>query len=136
MRFCLMIGMLAVMAASFAYLDTASAADEDVKDVKGCMAFQNKVRGDLGKMASAKTPDWDEIQKETKNWVKVSESIGSFKPPKGDDASWKEQTDKYKVNVKAVDEAATKKSSEDLKKGLAAVQASCGGCHGKHKPKK
>jgi cytochrome c556 len=136
MRFCLMIGMVAVMAAGVSYFGTATAADDDVKDVKGCMAFQNNALPDLKEMLKKKEPQWDEVQKQTKAWVKVSESIGGFKPPRGDDKSWKEQTAKYVTNVAAVDKAAGKKDTDETKKGMAAVQASCGGCHSKHKPPK
>ena len=136
MRFCLFVGMVAVMAASVAYLGNASAADDDVKDVKGCMVFQNNTVPELTKMLKAKEPEWDDIQKQTKAWVKVSESIGGFKPPRGDEKSWKEQTVKYVTNVAAVDKAAGKKDTDETKKAMATVQASCGGCHSKHKPPK
>jgi cytochrome c556 len=136
MRLCLLIGMVAIMAASVSYLGSATAADDDVKDVKGCMAFQNNTLPDLKEMLKAKEPQWEEIQKTTKAWVKVSESIGGFKPPRGDEKSWKEQTTKYVTNVAAVDKAAGKKDTEEVKKGLATVGASCGGCHSKHKPLK
>jgi len=135
MRFSVKMAVAALLATAVAYLGSASAAD-DVKDVKGCMAFQNKVRGDLGKMAKSKDPKWEDIQKETKDWVKISESIGTFKPPKGTDDSWKEQTTKYLTNVKAVNAAAEKKDADGVSKGLATIGNSCGACHSQHRPKK
>jgi cytochrome c556 len=135
MRFSVKMAVAAVLVGAVAYFGSASAAD-DVKDVKGCMAFQNKVRGDLGKMVKSKDPKWDEVQKSTKDWVKVAESIGSFKPPKGTDDSWKEQTGKYLTNVKNVDAAAEKKDADGVSKGLATIMGSCAGCHSQHRPKK
>jgi len=135
MRFSVKMAVAALLTAAVAYFGSASAAD-DVKDVKGCMAFQNKVRGDLGKMVKAKDPKWDEVQKSTKDWVKIAESIGTFKPPKGTDDSWKEQTGKYLTNVKAVDAAAEKKDVDGVSKGLATIMGSCAGCHSQHRPKK
>jgi cytochrome c556 len=132
----LKIGLLAALAAGLAYLGGASAADEPkTKNVKGCMVFQNKVRGDLNKQVKAKDPKWEAIQKQTKDWVQISEELSTHKPPKGDDASWKEQTDKYQANVKAVDSAAEKKDADGVTKGLATIQNSCMGCHSKHRPK-
>ena len=137
MRFCLLIGMVAIMAASVSNLGTATAADDDVKDIKGCMAFQNNTAlPELKDMIKKTEPNWDEIQKQTKAWVKVSESLGGFKPPRGDEKSWKDQTAKYVTNVATVDKAAGKKDTDEVKKGLAAMGASCMGCHSKHRPPK
>ena len=54
--------------------------------------FQNKVRGDLGKQVKAKEVNWEGIQKQTEEWLQVAEDLGKNKPPKGEEASWKEQT--------------------------------------------
>jgi len=136
MRLSLKIGLLAALAAGVAYISGTSAADEPkTKNVKGCMAFQNKVRGDLGKQVKAKDPKWDDIQKQTKEWVQISQELGTHKPPKGDDKSWKDQTEKYQTNVKAVDDAAGKKDPDGVTKGLQTIGASCMGCHSKHRAK-
>ena len=135
MRFQFKLAVLAAVAVGVAYLGSAAARD-DIKDVKGCMAFQNKVRGPLGKQVKKDPVPWDEIQKETKEWVGVAETLGKQTPPKGTAESWKKQTDLYLANVKAVDAAAEKKDAAGVTKGLATIQASCGGCHGQHKPKK
>jgi cytochrome c556 len=134
MRFRVKMVVTALLATAVAYLGSASAADDEIKDVKGCMVFQNKIRGDIKTLA--KEGKWDEAQKETKSWVKVAESIGTFKPPKGTDESWKTQTTKYLANVKAVDSAAEKKDADGVSKALATIQNSCGACHGQHKPAK
>ena len=113
MRFPLKLAVLAAAALGVFYLGTAAADEsEKIKDVKGCMAYQNKVRGDLPKQLKARSPDWDAIQKETKDWVAVAETLGKQKPPKGTDDSWKTQTEKYLTNVKAVDDAAGKKDTD------------------------
>lgn len=135
MRFRLKVAVLAALAVGIAYLGSAQAAEDKLKDVKGCMAFQNKVRTDIGKQAKGKDVKWEDIQTQTAEWVKVAEDLGKNKPPKGDEKSWKEQTDKYLATVKAIHEAAEKKDSAGINKGLGTIGASCGGCHGKHKPK-
>jgi cytochrome c556 len=134
MRFNLKLAVVAAAALGVAYLGAAAA--EEIKDVKGCMAFQNKVRGDLPKQLKAKSPEWDAIQKETKDWVAVAETLGKQKPPKGTDDSWKTQTEKYLTNVKAVDAAAEKKDADAATKAVATIGMSCGACHSQHRPKK
>jgi cytochrome c556 len=130
-RFAVLLGLTA----GVAYLGSAYAAEGEIKDVKGCMAFQGKVRGSIGDL-SKKDPKWDEIQKETKGWVAMAEKIGELDPPKGDKKGWKVQTDKYLADVKRVDAAAEKKDSAALGKAMDTIKNECGMCHSKHKPAK
>jgi cytochrome c556 len=136
MRFQLKLAVLAAMVLGVAYLGTAAAKDDEIKDVKGCMAFQGKVRKDVPELLKAKDPNWEEVQKQTKDWVAMAETLGKQKPPKGSDESWKKQTDKYLGLVKDVDAAAHKKDLDGMKKGLGTVGMACGGCHSQHKPAK
>jgi cytochrome c556 len=131
------IAVVAAVAAGVAYLGTATADDETkLREIKGCMAFQNKVRGDINKQVKAKEPKWDEIAGQTKEWLKVAEDLGKNKPPMGTNESWKTQTDKYLTNVKAVHGAVEKKDADGTSKALATIGESCGGCHRNHKPAK
>jgi cytochrome c556 len=136
MRFQLKLALLVALVAGAAYLGTATAKEDEIKDVKGCMAFQGKVRKDVPELLKAKDPNWEDVQKQTKDWVAMAETLGKQKPPRGTDASWKTQTTKYLGLVKDVDAAAQKKDADGMKKGLATIGNSCGGCHGQHKPKK
>jgi cytochrome c556 len=136
MRFGLKLFLLVGLAAGVCYLGSANAQDEKKvkpENIKGCMAFQNKVRKDLA--AQAKKGNWDSIQMQTEEWKEVAKVLGSQKPPKGDEASWKELTGKYAATVESIDAAADKKDAAGLTKGLAGIGAMCQGCHGKHRPK-
>jgi cytochrome c556 len=138
MRFQLKLAVLAAVVVGVAYLGTAAAKDDDIKDIKGCMAFtKTKVaRDDLPARLKAASPEWDDIQKETKQWVGVAETLGKQTPPRGSGESWKKQTDKYLENVKAVDAAAQKKDAAAATKAVARIGSSCGSCHSQHKPAK
>jgi len=138
MRIQLKLAVLAAAALGVIYLGTAAADDatDKLKDVKGCMAFQGKVRKEVPDLLKASNPDWDKVQKETKDWVAMAETLGKQKPPKGSDESWKKQTDKYLGLVKDVDAAAEKKDLNGMKKGMGTIGMACGGCHSQHKPKK
>jgi cytochrome c556 len=136
MRFSWKSAVLAVAALGVALIGTAQAKDDEIKDIKGCMAFQGKVRKDVPDLIKAKEPDWSEVQKKTKDWVAMAETLGKQKPPKGTDESWKTQSAKYLALVKDVDASAEKKDLDGVKKGLGAVGMSCGGCHSQHKPAK
>ena len=84
----------------------------------------------------AKAKDWDGSAEKSKTWLVAAGDIGKNKPPLGDDKSWKEQTDKYLTNVKAVDEAVGKKDPDAVSKAIGTFNASCMACHGKHRPKR
>ncbi len=127
------LSILAALAAVVVYFGGANAADEKTLDVKACMKCQNMVRGGL--IPKKGEPNWEEASKKSKAWLNAAESIGKNAPPIGEKDSWKEQTGKYLTNVKAVDEAVTKKDAAAVSKSLATFGASCGGCHSKHKPK-
>lgn len=137
MRFQWKLAMLVALVAGGMYVGSAMAKDDEkIKDIKGCMAFQKKVREDLPTLIKAKDPNWDEIQKETKEWVGVAEILTKQTPPKGTAESWKRQTEKYLENVKAADAAAQKKDAAAATKALATIGVSCMGCHSQHRPKK
>jgi cytochrome c556 len=136
MRFQLKLAVLAAVVLGAAYLGTAAAKDDDIKDIKGCMAFQGKVRKDVPDLLKAKDPNWEEVQKQTKDWVAMAETLGKQKPPRGSDESWKKQSEKYLTTVKDVDSAAQKKDLDGMKKGLGMVGGSCMGCHSQHRPPK
>ncbi|MBO0698742.1 MAG: cytochrome c [Zavarzinella sp.] len=134
MRFSLKMGLLAVIAAGVAYLGSTAAAEEvKPENIKGCMVCQNKFRKEIG--AQAKKGNWESVQKQAKDWVDVAKVLGTQKPPKGDEKSWKDQTDKYLSSVQTIETAAEKKDADGVNKGLQTIGASCMGCHSKHRAK-
>jgi cytochrome c556 len=136
MRFSVKVVAIAVLTAVVAWMGgTNSSAEEKTLEIKACMKCQNTVRGELNKLAKAKEVNWDDASKKSKTWLAAANDMGKNKPPMGDEKSWKEQTEKYVTNVKAVDEAVGKKDATSLTKALGTFGASCGGCHSKHKPK-
>src|SRR5688572_14523522 len=105
MRFSVKVALLAALAGGLVYLGSpATAQEEKVKpeNIKGCMAFQNKVRKDIG--AQVKKGNWESVQKQTEEWLSVAKTLSTQKPPKGEEKSWKEMTDKYAATVKTIDE--------------------------------
>jgi len=128
------LSILAALAAVVVYFGGANAADEDKKpDCKAVMKTQNTIRGAI--LPKKGEPNWEEASKKSKTWLAAAEGLGKNEPPVGDKDSWKEQTGKYVTNVKAVDEAVTKKDAAAVSKALGTFSASCMGCHSKHKPK-
>lgn len=133
MRFSVKVLAVAAVAAAAVCIGDALAA-ETVK-IEECMKCQNSARTSLKKMAKEGKYDWEEASKSTKSWLDAAGDLAKNKPPLGDEKSWKEQTNKYVTNVKAVDSAVQKKDSAALGKAMGTFDSSCRDCHSKHKPK-
>jgi cytochrome c556 len=131
----LSVKLMAVAAVAAAALCLGNAPAAETVKISECMKCQNGARTGLKKMAKEGKYDWDEAAKSTKSWVEAAGDLAKNKPPLGDEKSWKEQTDKYLTNVKAVDGAVQKKDSTALGKAMGTFDSSCGACHSKHKPK-
>lgn len=137
MRSSLKPAVLAATIVGVCYLGAAAAEEEGkLKDIKGCMVFQGKVRKEIPDLLKLKNSDWNDVQKDTKDWVEMAKTLGQQKPPRGSEASWKTQTAKYLATVESIHAAAEKKNAAGVKKGMAAVGMSCSGCHAPHRPKK
>jgi cytochrome c556 len=127
------VAVAAAVAVALVYFAGANADEKAPQEIKVCMKCQNKARNAIG--AAAKKSEWDKASESSKTWLAAAGDMGKNKPPLGDEKSWKEQTEKYLTNVKAVDDAVGKKDADAVGKALGTFGASCGGCHSKHKPK-
>ena len=80
-----------------------------------------------------KNDKWDEVKKNAEVMKVYGETIGEFDPPKGDKASWKKMTEKYKEETADMFKAAEKKDAAGVDKVVKSIQNSCKGCHSAHK---
>ena len=107
-----------------------------VKQVMGKLTKgPNSLTATLGKDLQDDAPAWDDIQKDTKEFVKFADALGKNDPPKGEKDSWQKLTKAYAENAKAMDDAAQKK---DRKVALAAhnkLSTACMSCHDQHRKK-
>ncbi len=87
----------------------------------------------LDTQIKAESPDWDAIQKTTKDFVILGAALEKNDPPKGSKDSWKKQADKYYANAKALDDAAADKDVDKVKAAQKTIGASCKACHSAHR---
>jgi hypothetical protein len=109
-----------VCSAAFAY--SAGADDAPKYKIKDVMA--KCMKGGLCK----KVADGNASAEEKKELLDMFTALAANKPPKGDDASWKEYTGALLAAAKEA-HAGKDGAGDKLKKA-----ANCAGCHGKHKP--
>src|SRR5205085_145370 len=74
-------------------------------------------------------PDWAGIQESTAEYVKLTATLPTGTPSKGDKASWKRLAQAYFVNAKALDAAAKRKDRRGAAAVLGRIQNSCKACH-------
>ena len=128
-------GALLVAGAAF----VASAEDEKgatIKDVmnklhKGANSPLAQIRAEL----KSATPDWDKLQKQTKDFVILGAALAKNDPPKGDKGSWKMFADAYFQSAKALDDAAKAKDTATADAAQKRIVGSCKNCHTAHKGK-
>ncbi|MDR3634412.1 MAG: cytochrome c [Isosphaeraceae bacterium] len=139
MRFrVLLAGALAVVVAAVVAgrADADNAETPSIKQVmvklhKGANAPVGKLKGEL----KGEKPNWDTIQKQTKEIVVLSAALAKNEPSKGDAASWKKLSDEYFQDAKALDDAAQAKDLAAAKTAHGRLSASCKACHSVHKGK-
>lgn len=131
---------LAVLTAGLLLAAGAASAGNGLRPDKPKDISEIMKKGHAGKKAllnvignDLKAEKWDDVKKNTEVMKVYGETIGEFEPPKGDKASWKKMTDKYKEDTGAMFKAAEKKDAAGTEKHLKAIQNSCKGCHSAHK---
>jgi cytochrome c556 len=113
----------------------AVAAEPTIKEImtkahKGSNSLLANMRAEL----RADEPDWDEVQKDSKELVKLGTSLGKNKPPKGEQASWERLTSAYLNTAKSLESAAESKNKSAAQAALGKLTKSCKECHTAHRP--
>ena len=91
-------------------------------------AWENDWVGPTGRILSSAFTSLGMLAAELKNLVAAYRTMGKAKPPKGDDASWKEKCDKLLAGAEALASGAP----DGLAKYKEALN--CKACHSVHKP--
>jgi cytochrome c556 len=114
----------------------AVAADPTIKEIMTKAHKEGSgLLADVGKALREDEPDWDDIQKETKELVELGTALGKNDPPKGEKDSWERQTKGYLDKVKTLQAAAERKDKPASQAAFTKVRTSCGACHMAHRPK-
>ncbi len=79
-------------------------------------------------------PDWDAIQKKSKEYAEVLAFLPKNDPPKGDKKSWEKLAKDFLEDAKALDEAAKKKNAKGLVEASKKLGGKCDACHDAHQP--
>src|SRR4051812_21504229 len=140
MRKWFVLGAVALVVTSLAYQQSSRAgAQADTPTIKDVMNKLHKgANSPLGQLKGAlasDSPDWESIQKKTKDFVILGASLAKNDPPKGEKESWKTLSDSYFADAKALDDAAHAKDKAAAQAAQKKLSASCKSCHTAHKGK-
>jgi len=118
----------------------AGAADDKAPTIseimKKCNGGPKGLCAMIGKALQAKEPNWDEIQKESKELVECASSLPKNKAPKGDQASFEKLAKGYVDIAKDIQAAADKKEQKDAAAAQKKLTGTCMDCHKAHRPAK
>jgi hypothetical protein len=81
----------------------------------------------------AESPNWAEIQKTTKEFVKFGAALPKNEPPKGDPEAFRTLATSYYNTAKAIDEAAQKEDKQAAQAAFSKLTGLCKTCHAAHK---
>jgi cytochrome c556 len=122
--------LFAVVAGAIAADDKHPSIDEIMKKVNNAKTGLHKKVGEGLKSAA---PNWDEMQKQMKDYTKLCSSLCKNDPPKGDKASWEKLCKAYAEEAKKLQEAVDKKDKDAANKAHKALSKSCKACHDAHR---
>jgi cytochrome c556 len=139
-KWTIMAALAAFVVASAATPGRVGAADDKVPTVEEIMQKVNKGKGALHAQVKealqSGKPDWDAVQKMTKQYSALADFLGKNDPPQGDKGSWEKLTKAYSEKAKKLDEAAQKKDTSETQTAVRTLQGACMGCHRVHRPMK
>jgi hypothetical protein len=135
-RFACMVTVVALVVAAALVTSQAGAGDDaaTIKDIMG--KLHKGAKSPLAKLKTqlkSGSPDWAEVQGETKDFVILGAALAKFDPPRGESSAYKGLATKYYENAKALDTAAQKKDTATATAALSKISASCKECHSAHK---
>jgi hypothetical protein len=127
-----------VLLAGLAWAVNGSGAGEEkdpsikaimTKAHKGGNSLLATVRKDL----MSDETNWADVQKKTKELVKLGTALGKNEPPRGDKESWAKLTGAYVENAKALDAAVGKQQKDEALKEQMKLAGRCMECHKAHR---
>ncbi len=79
-------------------------------------------------------PNWETVQKQSKEYLTLAEALAKNDPPKGDKKSWVKLAKEFAEEVKSLDDAAKKKNAKGLLEASKKLGGKCDACHDAHQP--
>jgi hypothetical protein len=116
---------------------SASADPDKPPSIKEVMGKLNKgpdcVKSVLTKELKADPPNWQAIQKQSKEYVQGTEALEKATPKKGDKESWTKLTKAYHESAVALETAAQSKDKNAAVAANTKLGTSCMSCHREHR---
>jgi cytochrome c556 len=119
---------------AFTINPTGAANMLSVKEIMGRLNKRDtSLLPTLGRELKQPQPAWDEIQRHTKEFADLAQTLSKNDPPRGQKDSWEKLTKEYAQNAKSMDEAASRKDQKGAQMAHAKLAAACKSCHDAHR---
>jgi hypothetical protein len=97
---------------------------------KGQTALTPTIKHEL----QAATPNWPDIQRQSREYVTLATALGGIAPPMGDRNSWQTLTKQYGRAAEALNDAVGRKDKQAALAAHGLLTRSCQTCHRQHRP--
>jgi hypothetical protein len=87
----------------------------------------------VGQALAAEQPDWETIQKQTREYAQLAAEFGKSDPPKGSKESWTKLTATFAGSAAELDRAAHAKDRGAALQAREEIAGSCMACHRQHR---
>ena len=137
MKSWIVVAMVALVSVGAASMASFVADEPDTEAImKGLFAGKTgKFKNELKKQVEAAKPDWEKIEKTTKEIKELGVALEKAEPQKGDKESWKKLAGKLGEQTKELHKAAEEKDLAKLKATQKSIDGSCKACHSVHRGK-
>jgi len=91
------------------------------------------VRHQLTTEIEKNSPNWEKVQKNTKEFSQLCDELCKQTPPKGEKDHWTKLTGTMAQNAKKLEDLAAKKDQANVKAIMSKINGSCKDCHDVHR---
>jgi cytochrome c556 len=135
-KWALIAGTLLVVSLAFLSGESGVEAEETLTIKQVMVKLHKGANSPLAKLKNelkAETPAWEEIEKQSKDFVILGASLTKNEPRKGDIENWKKLAVSYFQDAKSLDDAAKAHDKAGTEAAFKKLSASCKACHSAHK---
>ncbi len=93
----------------------------------------NSLQKSLEAAAKVDAPEWEKIQPQAKEYLRLATESGTYDPPRGEKESWTKLSTEFTALAAELDKSAEAKDKDATVAALSGLSTSCKECHDQHK---
>ena len=126
---CLALGAAACLSLNVAWAREVSAIEKIMEKGFNKGGLRHQMSSEIDK----DSPNWEKVQKNSKEFTKLCNELGQQTPPKGEADHWKKMTQTMAKDAQQLEDLAGKKDLASAKTTMNKINGSCKSCHDVHR---